>query len=81
MVDAESFELLVKAFAFLDIFAYLRILALSRSRKDILRRFAVRRLIVCRVRYWFWLLNGVILVLNEGVDVFDIGSVEIVDEG
>ncbi len=29
----------------------------------------------------FWLLSGVIWVLDKGVDVLDIGSVEVVDEG
>lgn len=76
MVGTEGLKLLVEAFAFFDIFAHLRVFAFMRSRQDILLRFLYRRF-----GHRFWLLRGVIWVLNEGIDVLDIGSVEVVDEG
>ncbi len=82
MVDAEGLKLLVKALAFLDIFAHLRVFALARGRENILRSFLGRRdLLPVRFCHRFRLLSGVIWVLNEGVDVLDIGSVEVVDKG
>ena len=82
MVDAEGLKLLVEPLAFFDIFSYLRVFALVRGRENILRSFlGSRGLLLVRFCYRFRLLSGVIWVLNEGVDVLDVGSVEIVDEG
>ena len=71
MVSYKDFELLVKTGSLVDIPPYFGVFSLPRCGQNV---FGMRLL-----RHRLRPLRDIILALDEGIDVLDVGSVEIVD--